>query len=56
MLISACDICKKRIGKGEEISAGYGIVVSTKTFCKKCAKPIANFLDKKGFGKVNKRK
>jgi len=56
MYYYACDICKKRIAKTEEISAGYGIVMQTKTFCKKCAKPVAAFLDKHGFGKVKTKK
>jgi len=56
MLISVCDICKKRIDKAEEISAGFGIVTQTKTFCKKCAKPVANFLNKHGFGKEKSKK
>lgn len=56
MIQYKCDICKKKVGKAKEISAGFGGMLQVKTFCKKCAEPVADFLDKHGFGKDKKQK
>jgi len=53
----ACDNCKKNIpNEDEAVSAGLGPVFMTKIFCQKCAKPVADFLNKHGFGKDKKQK
>ncbi len=47
MLVYKCDICKKEIGdKEKSLYAGFGHFGLGKTFCLKCGKPIANFLEK----------
>ena len=57
MILYKCDKCKKDIEeKDEAISAGFGTMLQTKIFCQKCAKPVADFLNKHGFGKDKKQK
>ncbi len=56
MIQYKCDNCKKPIDKDEEISAGFGTMLQAKIFCTQCAKPVANFLNKHGFGKAKTKK
>lgn len=57
MIVYKCDNCKKEIKeKDTAVSAGFGDGWRAKSFCLKCAKPIADFLNKHGFGKVKKQK
>lgn len=52
MILYKCDSCKKPIDeKDGAVSAGFGTMLQTKIFCGKCAKPVADFLYKHGFGK-----
>ncbi len=57
MILYKCDNCKKNIpNEDEAVSAGFGLIFRTKIFCGKCAKPIADFLNKHGFGKDKAKK
>ena len=56
MILYKCDRCKKNIKENETVSAGFGGMLQTKIFCAKCAKPVADFLNKHGFGKVKTKK
>ena len=56
MIAYKCDKCKKNIKENETVSAGFGGMLQTKIFCVKCAKPVAAFLIKSGFGKVKTKK
>ena len=57
MIQYKCDSCKKDIElKDEIVSAGFGDGWRAKSFCLKCAKPVADFLNKHGFGKDKKQK
>lgn len=46
MLVTKCDICKREI-KGEIVLAGIGIYPVRQSFCLKCGKPVADFLNEK---------
>lgn len=56
MIIYKCDNCKKAIKQKEEITAGFGGFMNSHNFCQKCAKPVAVFLNKHGFGEVKSKK
>lgn len=57
MIIYKCDNCKKDIKeKDGAVSAGFGDGWRTHLFCAKCAKPVADFLNKHGFGKNKTKK
>ncbi len=57
MILYKCDNCKMTIKeKDETISAGFGDGWRANLFCLKCAKPVADFLKKHGFGKNKTKK
>jgi len=57
MLVTKCDLCKKRI-KGQPIIVGVGFLSRTE-LCEKCGAPIFRFLRKYKFidkeKKINKK-
>ena len=55
MIVTKCDICKKEI-RGEAVIADFNKHFSTQTFCLKCGKPVADFLNKLKKNKYEKRK
>ena len=57
MILYKCGNCKKNIPNEDGVvSAGFGPIFRTKIFCAKCAKPVADFLNKHGFGKAKTKK
>jgi len=57
MILYQCDICNKNLKEKEvKISAGFGDGWRAKLLCLKCAEPIADFLNKHGFGKGKSKK
>lgn len=53
MLVNKCDLCKKQI-KGEPVVAGFGYWRRTE-LCRKCGKPIIEFLEKSNVENKNKK-
>ena len=60
MLVNKCDICKKEIkDKAVFASVGSSFLLNQMTFCLKCGKPVADFvnkLNKKENGKQERKK
>jgi hypothetical protein len=48
MLVTKCDICRKKIGSGNTTYVRTGKFLESFEFCESCGKPITKFLiDKK---------